>query len=549
MLYASRLDDSVLIAILFSVSLAMMLSFSLRGSLVYGFDIATEYNRFSDTTASGVWHATHVNDAYGAMLSLTVLPTEIHFITGVSDVMVLKLVYPLFGALFPIEIFALARRVLSPAWAYAATAITIAQSGFAQELPALARQAVALALFGTLVAVMLFRPRKRASQWVLLALLSLSMVVSHYSTTYVAITMFGTAIALQWLVSWFRDIPRMTGTIVLCFIAALAGALVWYGPVTKSQTGFSAFAQTVVEQGLNVLPAQSGENPITAFLGGGKQTTPASVYQQQIHAQYVLDNSPVTPLDDAGLTQYDLHDSTPATPPVQFRSLHSAVGLLTLAGQQVLNLIGAIGAMVLVFRKRSNFITRAIGFLSLGATIFLVFVKVSGTLATFYNSERALLQALGVFSITFCWILQGIDRPRKLGTNSVLILTTAALAVFIINTSSLLGAVLGGSVQSNVANSGEDYERFVRTPQELAAASWLSAQARTGQLVYADEYAELPLVAMTGLGPDVIEDVTPLTIDQNAWVYASSTNVVDGRARVSFQNTLVTYVFPVQVFE
>lgn len=550
MLYASRLDESVLIVTLFAVSLALMLSFSLRGTLVYGWDIATEYNRFSETTAAGVWHLTHRDDAYGAMLSLTVMPTEVHFITGISDLMVFKLVYPLFGALFSIEIFALARRILSSAWAYAASAITIVQAGFAQELPALARQEVALALFGALVAVMLYRPPKRTAQWILLTLLTLSMVVSHYSTTYVAITMFGAAVVIQWLVSWFRDTPRVTGTVLLCFAVSLVGALIWYGPVTKSQSGFTAFAQTLATQGLDVMPTQSpGESPIAAFLGTGQQSMSASEYQQQVHQEYVLDNSPITPFSDAGLAVYNLRDSAAPEPPVRLKSLHSAVGLITLLSQQALNILGAIGAILLVFRRKNSFIGRAIGFLSLGATIFLVLVKLSGTLATFYNSERALLQALGVFSITFCWLLQGFDRSRGRRIGSVLIITAATLTIFVVDTSSLLGAVLGGSVQSNVANSGEDYERFVRTPQELASASWLGSQVNADQLVYADVYAQLPLVAMTGLGPSVIQDITPLTIDQNAWVYASTANVVDGRSRVDFQNYGVTYVFPAQFLD
>lgn len=545
MLYTSRLDDSTLMVLLFSVSLALMLSFALRGALVYGFDIATEFNRLNETTVAGVWHATHHDDAYGAMLSLTVMPTEVHFITGISNVMVLKLVYPFFGALFPIEIFALARRILSRAWAYTAAAITIVQSGFAQELPALARQEVALALFGALVAVMLYRPQKRVTQWILLAILSLSMVVSHYSTTYVAITMFGLAILLQWIVSWFRDTPRATGTLLLCFVASAAGALIWYGPVTKSQTGFTAFAQTVAEQGLNVLPTQSsGQSPISAFLGLDQQTMSASQYQQQVHKEYVLDNSPITPLGDAGLARYDLRDSAVPVSPVYLGPIHSAVGLITLLGQQALNIMGGIGAILLVVRRRNSFVARAIGLLSLGATIFLVLVKISGTLATFYNSERALLQALGVFSITFCWIFQQFDREHARRLSRILIITAAVVAVFIINTSGLLGATLGGGVQSNLANSGEDYERFVRTPQELAAASWLGSQVPSGQDVYADLYAQLPLVAVTGLGPTVIEDVTPLTIDKNGWVYASTANLVDGRARVDFQNALITYVFP-----
>ena len=80
------------------------------------------------------------------------------------------------------------------------------------------------------------------------------------------------------------------------------------------------------------------------------------------------------------------------------------------------------------------------------------------------------------------------------------------------------------------------------TASELASAQWLGNAVAPGQLVYADRYAQLPVVAMTGITPLV--DVTPLTLNQQAWVYASVSNVIDGRARALFNENSVTYVFP-----
>jgi hypothetical protein len=39
-------------------------------------------------------------------------------------------------------------------------------------------------------------------------------------------------------------------------------------------------------------------------------------------------------------------------------------------------------------------------------------------------------------------------------------------------------------------------------------------------------------------------DVTPLTINQHAWIYADRSNVIDGRARALFDNqNTVIYIF------
>lgn len=83
LIYAEKLDVSLVAVVLYAVGLAMLWSFSLRGASVYGFDISDEYYIFQHTVASGIWHPGHADNAYAAMLSTTVLPAELHAIAGV----------------------------------------------------------------------------------------------------------------------------------------------------------------------------------------------------------------------------------------------------------------------------------------------------------------------------------------------------------------------------------------------------------------------------------------------------------------------------------
>ena len=123
-LIAPRRDPAQLAVILFAVGLALMWSFSLRGDLIYGYDIATEYHAMQQTILSGIWHPSHPGDAYGAMLSVTILPTELHAVSGMTGQLVFKVVYPALAALFPVAIFYFALRVLSHRWAFAAAALS-----------------------------------------------------------------------------------------------------------------------------------------------------------------------------------------------------------------------------------------------------------------------------------------------------------------------------------------------------------------------------------------------------------------------------------------
>jgi uncharacterized membrane protein len=195
-------------------------------------------------------------------------------------------------------------------------------------------------------------------------------------------------------------------------------------------------------------------------------------------------------------------------------------------------------------RRRASVLTRQIGLAGLGTFFLLALVRVSGTLAAAYNQERALIQAMGLISVTVCWCVQGLagrwPRLRALLAGALV----AALSVLFAYSSGLTGAVLGGKTATNLADSGEDFERFDMTSPELAAAQWLGHARTTRQLVFADRYAQLPLVAMTGITHNLFDFVTPRTISAQAWIYADRTNVIDRRARALYQNHTVTYVFP-----
>jgi uncharacterized membrane protein len=546
LVYAQKLDVPLVAVVLYAVGLAMLWSFSLRGASVYGYDISDEYYVFQHVVASGIWHPADAENAYAAMLTTTVLPAELHALTGVPDLLVFKLVYPAITALFPVACFFLARRILCTRWAFAAGALIITQSGFGQELPALARQEPALVLFTALVSAVLETELPRRLRWPLVLLLALAMVVSHYTTTYVTITLLGIALFFQWVTSWFRPLPRISGGMAVAFIAATIGAAIWYGPVTNSSSNVIHLAQTTRSQGLDLLPNRAQGGGLLAAYLDGNTSTPISVgqYAQLVHNEYVKNEPFVHPLPDASNRAYMLRNSVTVTPPVKWSLGYDALSVGAVIAQQLIYPLGAVGALILVFGRRVSAVARQIGLLTVATLVFLLAIRFSGTLATFYNTERALLQAMFFLDIPLFWCLQAWGGRRELRQASAVTAAAAAIAVIFTVSNGLAGAVLGGGTATNLANSGDDFEQFYVTAPELASASWLGTQMRHGQLVYADEYGQLPLVSMTGISTGLLVGLTPETLSNHAWVYASRTNVIDDQARASFEDHSVSYVFP-----
>jgi hypothetical protein len=565
--YAPKLDAPLMAVTLFGVGLAMLWSFSLRGASVYGFDISDEYYVLQQTVAAGVWHAAHPGNAYAALLSTTLLPAELHALSGLPALFVLKVLYPALSALIPVAVFFLARRILSRRWAFAAGALIITQSGFGQELPAVARQEIALVLFTGLVAAILDSELARRQRWFLIVLFALAMVLSHYTTSYVTITLLGLGIVLQFITSWFRPVPKASGGMVVAFGTLAVAAFVWFGPVTHSSSNVTQFAQVAQAQGLNFLPNRAqGGGLVGAYLEGNTVTPmSAAQYAVAVREEYATTKPFVHPLPDASDPRYALRNSAAPTPPVRLKPVYNAFGEAEIIAQQVIYLLAAVGALFLVLRRKVPLFGRQIGLLTLGTLFFLLTIRLSGTLATFYNSERALLQAMIFLDIPLFWCLQAFagqrrtsagqrEAPadqgktsagqRKMRQAAALIAGAALIAVIFSASNGLTGAVLGGGTASNLANSGDDYNQFYRTVPELASASWLGAHVRKGELVYADEYGQLPLVSTTGIVSGLMLDVTPGTLSSQAWVYASRTNTLVGQGHASFKGHSVSYVFP-----
>jgi uncharacterized membrane protein len=542
---SARLDKALLEMVLYGAGLAMIWACSLRGDPLYGFDITAEYQRLDQAVLTGVWHVSHPGDAYGAMLSVTVMPAELHALSGIPALLVFKVVYPMIFALFPVAIFGLARKILATPWAFIAAAFTIGQYAFT-ELATLARQEIALVLFAALVAAMLDSRVRRGPRWRLVALLGVTLALSHYSTTYLAITLLGLLLPLQFGLSWIRRVPRVTGAIAVAFLATLAGAVIWYGPVTHSESHLVQVAQTVETQGLDILPNRvPGSSLLAAYLQGNSRTTiNADVYAERIASYYQRTRRYVRPLPDARASRYRLQNATVPVAPVKWRTGYTAVTLSLLIIEQLANLLAAIGALLMVLRRKASLLTRQIGLAALAATFLLIVIRFSGTLAAAYGQDRAQLQALVLLAVTMCWTFQAVTGLRKHWQTRIRVLASGCLAVVFVNTVYLVGAVLGGATSVNLTNSGPVFEYFYVTAPEIASAHWLGGQFQVGDLVYADEYGQVPLAAGTSISEGLMTDLTPRTLARNAWVYASRANVVDKKAFALYDNQLATYVFP-----
>jgi uncharacterized membrane protein len=126
----------------------------------------------------------------------------------------------------------------------------------------------------------------------------------------------------------------------------------------------------------------------------------------------------------------------------------------------------------------------------------------------------------------------------------ILVIGSAALGITILMSTGFTGLFLGGGPPANLADSYGDYENFVVYEPDLAAAKWLTNEASANQIIEADTYGELRLITLVGERPGMFGDVTPETIDQHAWVYATRTNLINNTAESDTGANAGVYAFP-----
>jgi hypothetical protein len=330
--------------------------------------------------------------------------------------------------------------------------------------------------------------------------------------------------------------------VAYAFVVVGLAAAVWYGPVTRSYANAGDAIQAIAADGLQVLPGAAGKGPIDAYLQGNTAgTLAAPVYERQVAARYAKDRAYVIPLAQAADRRYALRDDP--VPAAGSQAARQAVDLTATVIQQLVNVLAAAGALILALRRRGSPTARLLGALGVAALAILAVARISGTIAASYNLERLDVQLLAVTGIGLALVadrLAARGRPGRL----VVGLFAAGLLVAVAVGSGLAATLTGSGGTANLSRSGEDAERFAIAPGERAAAQWLGRSAPAGAQIYADRYGQLRLFAFARRGSSFLTAVTPRTLDQHAWVYASRTNWVDGRARDAIGQDLATFRFP-----
>jgi uncharacterized membrane protein len=568
-----RLRHGTIALTIYLLALALLFMTSLRGWGIIGHDSQVEFYVFQLTKDAGLWRMDTFQSAYNACLSINILPTVVSEMTGMTGAYVFKVLFPLAFAICPVMTYLGARRVASTRIAVLAAAYFIAFPTFFTDMPFLNRQAIAFLFLGMIILVTTNTRWAVQRRQVWVAALSVGVVLSHYSTTYVLIAVLVAALVVRLVVvtaerliaplrrvtpASMRAEPRMLGFVNVAILGVLA--VVWTGPITHTGGQVEETTTRLTSALFGGTGGQQSSDVAYSILGAPE------VSREQRMQDYVDDTLERTAEARAQggyfpveiLRQYPTPVVEPEVLPLTpvGRALE-AIGIDVLwvntamrkGAAQLLQLFVCIGFLfVLLRRARGVHVTREMYFLAVGSFGVIAAQVVLPTLSVDYGVLRAFQQSLLILAPFLA--AGSVHSVGWLGARWSSFVASALAVWFVLSLTGVVPQALGGyGPQLHLNNAGEYYDQYYTHPEEAAAADWVEAQLlAAGQGVVK---TQIPGRLLYGLTPEIGVDraIHPAEVGPHDYVLLGTPVLVREQAAVAYAGDRLTYRYPIDFLD
>lgn len=539
-------------SVIYIISLSMLLSLSLRSFHISGYDISREFQVFQINKNSGFWSYENFKNAYNACLSITVLPILIVRYSGISDVLVYKLVFPFIFGLVPVIIFKGIRHIYGKFIAFISTLFFITVPWFIDPMTQLSRQQIAF-LYYSLIIFLLVSGYKAKHNRVLVYLYGASLVVSHYSTTYIVmfllIFMYGAKTMIR-LVGGIRKrlwninadyiiFQNLTFAFLLFFISLV---FFWYMYITSVGNNFTDVADSTIRN-LNKIFNDEGRatiiNQVLKLDKSGRPEEIISNYEQKI----IEDYSKNTIINLYGSSLRDNFKYTPVNAkiiPIKNELIYRItlrIFNLLLYFLQISVVISSFAILFKLKQKNSGqvelFIVNLFFLVLISASIIVPYISIA------YNFDRIFMQGvmtLGAFIFMGYFLVREMQHVKVFGS-----LVLYLLLIFIFNYG-LVWQILGGKAVMWFNNYGHNFDLTYTFKGEVEAAYWLGSNS-SNSIVYADTAGKNRLWGYANINT-IRNDIFPRTIDVNSYVYLTHRNHAENTTYLFYEGIAYGYPFP-----
>ncbi len=574
-----RLPKGYMPYALFFICLVQLLMVSLRGWEISGHDILSEYYVAKLTDTNMRWNIGSFRDAYNACLSVSMLPTLVNRLLPVIPIqLVLRVIFQIIFSFTPVAVYYFCTHYIKPRYAFIATVFFITQSPLLRDFAYLTRQELAIFFYALILLSFRMSVLTKLQKNVLVGMMTFGLVLSHYSTTYMAIIVF--ILLSVWpekiMRHLYNSIHRLirrtlfrknTSTSVhlkneltnkrynhlnrwlpsVKYVAILlAVTIMWNVVLTRTFNNLRRFSNSAV-QSVNSTD-QPKSNSIIDQLNPFKKNADSDKLVDQ-YSQKPGQNDTTTGDRYDETTYQDYQPSQDIRTSLTSKLNKNNTEALTVIGEVVkksFKIFMLFGLIVLIFSGLGKvFIDVDYAKLILANFSVLAMALVLPAVSTDYDIMRAYQQLLIVLSLP-C-IIGGVIILRKLYKKNTFQYLSIFIIVYYLFLSPFIPQFVGlnqAHLQSN--NYGLYYNLYYVHPTEIASINWYTDHRQSGIPLFADWYSTKKITTFAPQKIWVIDNVLPKNITKDSYVFVSDTNKTKGAAYVFYQGKETNYRFPTE---
>jgi glycosyltransferase involved in cell wall biosynthesis/uncharacterized membrane protein len=527
---------------LIMMSMAILFSNSLRGWHLTGHDIHREFAVFAATFFNEFWRVrTPFGSPYNACLSITILPTVLAHIGSVSLEYVYKVLFQIIFSIGVVPVFLLARRLTTTPLALVVAFLFISFPNFVNDMPFLNRQEIAFIFFG-LILLTNFSQIQRHQKMRMILVLIVGLVLSHYSSTYVAVGLFG----LAWMAyKIFRPIHRnivhahMPLLDLRVILFAFALTFLWHSVITASTNGL----EQTIKRTINDFQYRSSSSSSFARYSLVDQEITSIEQEFNIYtrdrniknAEYI--DPPLLPVTETGryLEQYL---------PAPLEEVMSSVHAMVARFYQVLVIIGLVIFFFVQWKRKQE--SHLYYWLLGGCSVaMLVFFTVLPSLAIDYSLTRLFHQTMIITGIPIMYTLWYVSKAFWRLRMLVMVLAVAAL--FLYNSGVIPQTTGATPPKMTLNNNGLYYYFFYQHTSDMKATDWLSRYKDPTINVHVDTTAIHPPRTYRVNSNILHSSRSDQPPPEFGYVFLYNVNVDRGIFRIFLNSDMVTYSYPTVV--
>jgi len=569
----NKLNEHVFPWAIFMMSISLLLMYSLRSWHISGWDIHQEYQMFQLTKENFHWSMSNFpRNAYNACLSITILPTILYSFLNINDEYIFKLVFQIVFSFVPVIVFLFLRRYTKDIIAFLASFFFISQWQFMQGMPTLARQEIAFLFFASSLLILFNRNINLIFRKTLFLIFGFSMIVSHYSTTYVALALF---ISTYFIGLIFRKTENkkpflkiyeklnlkekgkklderkyyLNGNGIMVFFLIIFTFL-WYVQLTKISDGLVATTyNTIINMRKIFTQEMKSVEAISVLFGGAGIYTIKDVqdYAYNTSLDYHTNKPYINYYSSEKYKEYKPEPIYPKYLPITNQIAQKTIYYSHEIAKKSIKVFIIVGAFYLLFtqfKKRKIDIEYILMILDcvflVGVILFVPYISIA------YNVGRLYQQTLVILSLSA--VLGGLVLFRFFKKENIkIMLMTIIFILYFLPVSGFPYQLVGGESQIQLNNFGESYDMSYTHESEVKSSKWLSNNYDNNYLIYADRYSKLRLLLFSNIiNTHIVEDMLPSTMDRRAYVYSSYVNTIENRTFSYYELKVMGYNFPTE---